>query len=383
MLSVGAKSGDYGTNPPYGVGELNQPSDYIHFGEDDQTFYADAGDVTRTNGQCLTGNRWTYRTTTAGITGTIAQGHTVVQATTNAAGTIIVQTGNPGTLSGTTRRWIGVEWNGSGSDFDVSGKLACTDQTSGGTLTPDYRTRWSLAGTWKPDARDVTRTPYTDADLGEPDWGTRHINYPLYTNHTVNAFYRDIVSQVMVLQVLDAWIMGLKTTWNHDALFDYIKLWVEQTAPGGEWDTDGYGNAVADSTRFYIYNIAFVKNMWNTYYAQYDVPMPPSPATTPSPGDAATHVYELADLSWTSGENSPLHRVYFGTVFADVNDGTGGTNKGQQYGTSYDPGHLDYGITYYWRIREDNADGHELGTVWTFTTRDKPVPPYGFIGGTY
>ncbi len=35
--------------------------------------------------------------------------------------------------------------------------------------------------------------------------------------------------------------------------------------------------------------------------------------------------------------------------------------------TSYDPGPLEYGTTYYWRIDEVNAIGTTTGTVWSFT----------------
>ncbi len=47
MQNVGQKSGDYAYSGSYSPGNL--PADYIFFGEDDQTFYVTADDVTRTN----------------------------------------------------------------------------------------------------------------------------------------------------------------------------------------------------------------------------------------------------------------------------------------------------------------------------------------------
>lgn len=47
MQNIGQKSGDYLYSSGYGPG--NPPSDYINFGEDDQTFYVTTDDVTRTN----------------------------------------------------------------------------------------------------------------------------------------------------------------------------------------------------------------------------------------------------------------------------------------------------------------------------------------------
>ncbi len=43
MINVGDKSGDYLYSNGYGPG--NEPPDYIHFGEDDQTFYVGDGDI--------------------------------------------------------------------------------------------------------------------------------------------------------------------------------------------------------------------------------------------------------------------------------------------------------------------------------------------------
>jgi hypothetical protein len=49
MKSIGAKSGDYLYQNGYGRG--NNPPGYLHFGEDDQTFYVAALDVSVTNGR--------------------------------------------------------------------------------------------------------------------------------------------------------------------------------------------------------------------------------------------------------------------------------------------------------------------------------------------
>jgi hypothetical protein len=56
--------------------------------------------------------------------------------------------------------------------------------------------------------------------------------------------------------------------------------------------------------------------------------------------------------------------VYFGT------DSTpdAGEDHGNQTATTYEPGTLSNGTTYYWRIDEVNANGTTTGTVWSFTT---------------
>ena len=91
---------------------------------------------------------------------------------------------------------------------------------------------------------------------------------------------------------------------------------------------------------------------------------PPGAASSPSPGNGATSVSTSANLSWNAGSGADSHDVYFGT------DATpdAGEFQGNQSGTSFDPGTLAEGTTYYWRIDEVNAYGTTTGPVWSFTT---------------
>ncbi|UCC99423.1 MAG: discoidin domain-containing protein, partial [Phycisphaerales bacterium] len=94
-------------------------------------------------------------------------------------------------------------------------------------------------------------------------------------------------------------------------------------------------------------------------------------ATDPSPADEVTDVPRDVVLSWTPGIYAPPvngHRIYLGKSFSDVNDGTGGVALDN---SSYDPGRLDLGSTYYWRVDEVNAPPDSTvykGEVWSFTT---------------
>jgi len=96
-------------------------------------------------------------------------------------------------------------------------------------------------------------------------------------------------------------------------------------------------------------------------------PVPPDPATNPSPADGATDVSIDADLSWTAGAGATSHDVYFGTT-------SPGDFQGNQAGTTFDPGTLANDTTYYWRIDEKNAAGTTTGVVWSFTTEAVPPP---------
>ena len=80
------------------------------------------------------------------------------------------------------------------------------------------------------------------------------------------------------------------------------------------------------------------------------------------------------NLSWLAGDDATSHDVYFGTDYNDVNDannsGSWDEFKGNQTGTQYDPGLLEYGKKkYYWRI-DERGSSLVKGKTWSFTTDD-------------
>ena len=95
--------------------------------------------------------------------------------------------------------------------------------------------------------------------------------------------------------------------------------------------------------------------------------LPPGPASNPNPADGAIDVSIYADLSWTAGSYATSHYVYFGSK-------SPATFRGNQTATTFDPGTMTGGITYYWRIDEVNPSGTTVGPVWRFTTGGGPRP---------
>jgi YVTN family beta-propeller protein len=93
----------------------------------------------------------------------------------------------------------------------------------------------------------------------------------------------------------------------------------------------------------------------------------PETPSSPAPSDGATDVALDATLSWTGGDpdsgDTVTYDVYFDTTDAST------SVSGYQAGTTYDPGSMAYGTTYYWKIiSKDGKGGGKEGQVWSFTT---------------
>jgi hypothetical protein len=101
-------------------------------------------------------------------------------------------------------------------------------------------------------------------------------------------------------------------------------------------------------------------------------------ATAPYPANTSVDVPQDPLLHWSSGDSATDHDVYFGDdaeAVADADTTTVGVYRGRQAAdaVTYEPGTLEWGKTYYWRVDEVNAveaDSPWRGSVWSFTTAD-------------
>jgi len=101
----------------------------------------------------------------------------------------------------------------------------------------------------------------------------------------------------------------------------------------------------------------------------------PVKANTPSPANGADDAKMTAILTWSAGDSANSHEVYFGTDADAVANATTASLEYKDSRTlgseSYDPGKLDWGSSYYWRVDEVDAaapDGRWKGHVWSFRT---------------
>ncbi len=94
----------------------------------------------------------------------------------------------------------------------------------------------------------------------------------------------------------------------------------------------------------------------------------PLQAHAPAPTAFATSQNLDTLLNWRPARDAVSYKVYFGT---DPNAVVNGTAPAQTVTDHFiDPGALNYGTTYYWRVDEIGATGTYLGDVWSFTTQE-------------
>jgi hypothetical protein len=79
-----------------------------------------------------------------------------------------------------------------------------------------------------------------------------------------------------------------------------------------------------------------------------------------SPADGATGVGVDADLQWVEAAFATSRELWFGKK--------GAMRKVTPAGSTYDPGPLQFGQTYQWRVNQVGASGTVEGYVYTFTT---------------
>jgi uncharacterized repeat protein (TIGR01451 family) len=101
---------------------------------------------------------------------------------------------------------------------------------------------------------------------------------------------------------------------------------------------------------------------------------PPAPVLS-SPANGSTGVPASAGLSWQASAGAASYDVYFGTLSTPP-------LAGNTTSTSYSPGGLTAGATYYWRIVARNGSGSAASATWSFTAgaavmglRFSPVTP--------
>jgi hypothetical protein len=121
-------------------------------------------------------------------------------------------------------------------------------------------------------------------------------------------------------------------------------------------------------------NVVYTGKVWSFTVS-------PKTASLPSPPDGVLFADPNVSLSWTPGMGAIQHHLYIGTNADAVVAGAAFTDRGILDVTSFVPGTLERGKTYYWRVDELDGSQTSIGTLWRFQVEyDVPITDPSLIG---
>ncbi len=192
-----------------------------------------------------------------------------------------------------------------------------------------------------------------------------------------------------VYQLQELWV------WNYNVIFEAVigygfkNVTVEYSTDGTDWATlgdvefakapaapDYASNTVVDLGGIAARYVRLTPSSnWGGLFSQYGLSEVrffyiPAHPREPQPADDLSDVDPATVLTWRAGRGAAAHEVYLGTDMATVVNGTAPTDTVSS--ASYDPGPLDFGTTYYWRIVEVNEAAMPSaweGDLWSFATK--------------
>ncbi len=249
--------------------------------------------------------------------------------------------------------------------YPIQGVVATTNASSGVGSGPENTVNGSGL-----NASDEHSTASGDMWLGGPSG-----EEPLWIQFEFDAVHK--LSQMLV--------------WNYNVQFEPVlgfglkDITVEYSTDGVEWSVLGdveLAQATAKATYTYNTTIDFqgvaakyvrlvINSGWGIMgqYGLSEVRFTYLPvlAREPQPAPDTVDVPVETVLDWRSGREAASHEVFMGT------DAEALTMVEAVTASEYDPGVLDLGTTYYWRIDEVNENASPAtwtGDVWSFATQD-------------
>ncbi|MBP7053239.1 MAG: PD40 domain-containing protein [Phycisphaerae bacterium] len=189
----------------------------------------------------------------------------------------------------------------------------------------------------------------------------------------------------------EMWVWNYNLQFESALGFGFKDVAIEHSLDGTTWTSLGDVQfAQATSTNGYAHNTTVdlggvmakyvrltARNNWSTagkpQYGLsevrfYCIPVRPR---DPAPPDGQGNVRTDTTLTWRPGRQAALHQISFGTDPQAVADGT--AIIGSLDEAVFDPGPLDLGTIYYWKIDEVNEAATTAvweGDIWKFSTRE-------------
>jgi hypothetical protein len=187
--------------------------------------------------------------------------------------------------------------------------------------------------------------------------------------------------------------------WNYNVAFEAVlgfgfkDVTVEYSTDGTTWSVlketqfaqaPGLDNYASNTTvDFGGMPVKFVrltaKNNWGGLVPQFGLSevqfyYTPVNPREPVPASGTAGLVVDTTLAWRAGREAGSHQVYFGTDANAVRDGTAPVKTVTS--PAFDPGALEFGQTYYWKVAEVNEATTPKsweGPVWSFSTSEFAV----------
>ncbi|MHC4212100.1 MAG: LamG domain-containing protein [Planctomycetota bacterium] len=257
-------------------------------------------------------------------------------------------------------------------DFEGDGKLILDGDVTGdvvGWVLSGNITAYGGSGTVESDY-NVTTTGKTTiwGTTGRPKAGSP---YPAYN------------AQNVCPDVILSWVPGdqAATVDGHDIYFgtspDDINVSTADPCVAA-WDMNSWEPPTLEYGETYHWRIVEVNdtNTWEGDPWKFTVEIG---VRNPNPADGSKGLSIDTELSWTASCLADSHEVFFGTDYDDVNNMTVASATKSLGDESYDPGPLDAGTWYYWRV-DEVGDTTVKGKVWSFKTGIGLLLYYRFNG---
>jgi hypothetical protein len=160
-------------------------------------------------------------------------------------------------------------------------------------------------------------------------------------------------------------------SWSGPLIADTYDVYFGITSPGtfqgNQGDTTFDPGTMANNTTYY-WRVDVVEADSTVHTGDdwsFTTAAAPGQVAGESPVDNAFNVEITTDLNWTAATGADSYDVYFGDSYPP-------TSIGNQAATTYDPGTLIAGATYYWQIDSVGPGGTTTGAEWSFTTAAAP-----------
>ncbi len=254
------------------------------------------------------------------------------------------------------------------------------------TANPSTQTRWSIGQEW--DSSDSS-DPSDEFD-GTVD-EVRFYDGPLSAEHILDLFNGIEPTFLKAMDPDPADGATLEATWtglgwgSGDTAVSHDVYFSDNFADVNDGTGDAFRGNTADTFLFagfegypypdglvpgtsYYWRIDEVEADGTTKYrgSVWSFTVPPYIAYNPDPPEGAKFIDPDVTLNWSPGFGAKLHYIQFGDNFDDVNNAAVGAPSPT---TTFTPGTLELGKTYYWRVDESNPPAPAVkGDVWSFIT---------------